>query len=247
MKSKISGGYFRNGSLLKRLLLVTSFSAVLLVVAVLLITEPVIAGTGSAPNPADQDPILPKTNTVNHPSLIELRSALSHGSEGQIVGVYAPGNFALPVIQQPSSNPGFVSADPEAITQFSLATEYGTIGFLAHNTLSGAHFFDLEVGQTIALLYGDGSVKRYIIREQRSFQALTPSSPYSRFRETNGSTDEISSTDLFNQIYTEEGQLIFQTCLASHGVDNWGRYFVIAIPADGLPHYNGSFLIARVP
>lgn len=235
--------------LLKRLILISSFALALLVISILLITEPVIAGTGSAPISADQNPILPKsgTNTVTHPNLINFRSALSYGYDGQIMGVYAPGNFALRVVQQPDTNPGYVSSDPDAITQFGLATDYGTIGFLAHNTLSGGNFFDLRVGQMITLVYGDGSVSRFIIREQHSYQALTPSSPYSRFKEMDSSGEEISSTDLFNRIYTEEGQLVFQTCIAYDGVDNWGRYFVIATPADRVPHYGVSLMQARVP
>ena len=227
----------------KRLFIPLIALTIFLASVVFLLAEPVFAQTGIAQDFVDPEPIIPKTSTrINpHPSLIELRSSLTYGSEAQIVGIYAPGAFALPVVQQPASNPGFVSNEPEVVTQFGLATDFGTIGFLAHNTLSGTNFFDLQVGQTIVLVYGDGSVKTYIVHDQLSYQALTPNSPYSRFRDLDDSEVEISSTDLFNQVYTEEGQLIFQTCIASNGLENWGRYFVLAVPAGRIPHMGISF------
>jgi hypothetical protein len=234
---------------LKRLIILTSTLIILFAGVILLIAEPVFAGAGSAQDFVDKSPILPKTGTRGsiHPSLVEFRSSLSYEHDDRIVGIYAPGSFALPVVQQPSSNPGFVSTVPEVVTQFGLATDYGTIGFLAHNTLSGAQFFDLEVGQTVVLVYGDGSVTTFIIRDRLSYQALSPNSPYSKFIDLNGKANEISSTDLFNQIYTENGQLVFQTCIASDGVDNWGRYFVLAVPAGRIPHYGHGLFQVKVP
>jgi hypothetical protein len=227
----------------KRLIFFISALAILIASVIFLLAEPVFAQTDVAQDLVDQNPIIPKTSTRDnsHPNLIEFRSSLSYGSEARIVGIYAPGAFALPVVQQPASNPGFVSNVPETITQFGLASDYGTIGFLAHNTLSGTHFFDLQVGQTIVLIYGDGSVKTYIIHDQLSYQALSPNSPYSRFKDLDNSDIEISSTDLFNQVYTEDGQLIFQTCIASNGLENWGRYFVLATPSGRIPHFNISY------
>lgn len=233
---------------LKRLVLLTSALIILFASVIFILAEPVFAETGPTQDFVDQSPILPKTGVreSTHPSLVEFRSSLSYGAGGRIVGIYAPGSFALPVVQQPVSNPGFVSTEPEVITQFGLATEYGTIGFLAHNTLSGAHFFDLGVGQTVVLVYGNGSVKTFIIRAQLSYQALTPNSPYSRFRDLDNSEIELSSTDLFNQVYTDKGQLIFQTCISSHGLENWGRYFVLAVPAGRIPHYGHGLFRARL-
>jgi hypothetical protein len=231
---------------LKRLLLFISVLVILFVSVIFTIAEPVFAGTDS-PITVDPDPILPKTVSRQspHPSLVEFRSSLIYGSNRGIVGIYAPGAFALPVVQQPSSNPGFVSTEPEAVTQFGLATDYGTIGFLAHNTLSGALFFDLEVGQTIVLVYGDGSFQTFIISKQLSYQALTPNSPYSRFKDLDNSEIELSSTDLFNQVYADNGKMVFQTCIASNGVDTWGRYFVVAVPVDRIPHH--GLLLAGSP
>lgn len=228
----------------KRLLVFLAALLILTAGVIFLLAEPVFAQTGVSPDPVDPNPIIPKTSTREnlHPSLIEFRSLLEYGSESRIVGIYAPGAFALPVIQQPTSNPGFVSNEPGVVTQFGLATDYGTTGFLAHNTLSGTHFFDLKVGQTIVLVYGDGRVRTYIIHDQLSYQALTPNSPYSRFRDLEHSGIELSSTDLFNQVYTTEGQVIFQTCIESDGLENWGRYFVLALPTGRIPHFSSSTL-----
>ena len=232
---------------LKRLTLFTLALVILATSVFIVITEPVFADTNPAIAFVDKSPIFPKTGerASSHPGLLEFRTMLDYGSRNRIVGIYAPGNFALPVVQQPSSNPGFVSAEAEVLTQFGLASEYGTLGFLAHNTLSGVNFFDLKVGETIVLVLGDGILRTFIISEQLSYQALSPSSPYSNFRDLNDTSIEITSTDLFNQIYAEKGKLVFQTCIASNGVENWGRYFVIAVPAGRIPRYGHSLLQTR--
>ncbi|MCK5646639.1 MAG: hypothetical protein KAH97_07645, partial [Anaerolineales bacterium] len=98
---------------------------------------------------------------------------------------------------------------------------------------------------TIVLVLGDGNLRTFIISEQLSYQALSPNSPYSNFRDLNDTSIEITSTDLFNQIYAEKGKLVFQTCIASNGVENWGRYFVIAVPAGRIPRYGHSLLQTR--
>jgi hypothetical protein len=149
----------------------------------------------------------------------------------QVVGVYVPGIFALPVIQQPADEPWFVSSAPEVITQFGLPSNYGTIGFLAHNTLAGAAFHELELGQEVVIVYGDGGMRRFVIIEIQRYQALDPMSPYSSFKAEDGSGVELTSTDLFNLVYAKSRRVVFQTCIAADGNPNWGRHFVIAYPS----------------
>jgi hypothetical protein len=144
--------------------------------------------------------------------------------------VYVPDTFAFPVVQQPHENPTFVSSTPDVVTQFGLASDFGTTGFLAHNTLSGESFFDLQHGQTIFLIMGDGSIQTYMVMETLRYQALTPSSPYSNFRDLDHTNLELSSTEVFNMVYADPGQLVFQTCIEANGDVNWGRLFVIAVP-----------------
>jgi hypothetical protein len=148
----------------------------------------------------------------------------------QVVGVYVPGIFALPVIQQPEDEPGFVSSAPKVITQFELPSDYGTIGFLAHNTLAGAAFHEMELGQEVVIIYGNGIMRRFIVIEIQRYQALDPTSPYSSYKAEDGNGIEMTSTDLFNLVYARPRRVVFQTCIEADGDPNWGRHFVIAYP-----------------
>jgi hypothetical protein len=179
----------------------------------------------------DPDPIYPNSlNVESSPRLNEFVSSLSYQVSDQIVGVYVPDSFAFPVIQQPENDPAFVSSAANVVTQFRLASDFGTTGFLAHNTLSGARFSDLHPGQKIFLIMGDGSIQTYMITAAHRYQALTPTSPYSRFRDLDQQFLEYSSTELFTKIYANPGQLVFQTCIEANGDANWGRLFVTAVP-----------------
>jgi len=60
------------------------------------------------------------------------------------------------------------------LTQFSLPSQFGNVGLLAHNTLSGKFFFQLEVGQEVRLVYGDGRVEYFVIQRILQYQALQP-------------------------------------------------------------------------
>jgi hypothetical protein len=103
------------------------------------------------------------------------------------------------------------------------------VGLLAHNTLSGKFFFQLEVGQEVRLVYGDGRVEYFIIQRILQYQALQPNSPYSNFRDL--SSDEILTAEqVFRKAYTGDRHVTFQTCIAANGISTWGRIFVIATP-----------------
>lgn len=216
----------------KRLFFLLSSLFSIVVGSILYLPAPAFAGTEfSFPFTDPNSNIPPPAGSASSvPILTDFMSSLDYGDPDQIAGVYVPGTFALPIVQQPAANPGFVSSSPNSVTQFGLASEYGSLGFLAHNTLSGALFFDLSSGQTIFLIYGDGSISSFLVAENLSYQALTPNSPYSRFKDLDQQNEDLSSTDLFNRVYAEEGQVVFQTCIAANGDVNWGRYFVIAVP-----------------
>ena len=85
------------------------------------------------------------------PSLAEFSRAVNSSYPDQLTGVYVKDEFAFPVLQQPSGQPGFVSTAAETVTQFALANRYGTIGLLAHNYLAGANFSQLTIGEKISL------------------------------------------------------------------------------------------------
>lgn len=147
----------------------------------------------------------------------------------QPVAVYSPGRMYFPVLQQPVGNPAFVSSQPGRVTQFSMAADYGAIGLLAHNNLAGEAFFNLEKGQEIILYYPNGTNRHFRITEVYHFQALQPSSPYSDFIDLH-TKSQVSSDQVFAQIYQQKDHLILQTCIAQNGLPNWGRLFVMAIP-----------------
>jgi hypothetical protein len=137
--------------------------------------------------------------------------------------------LALPIIQQPVGSPGYVSGNDGEITQFGMAANFGNIGLLAHNHLSGKSFAQLAIGQEVRLVYGDGKTESFIITEVLSYQALQPSSPYSSFR--NLSKDEtLTAEQMFKRVYRGDRHVTFQTCIESDGNASWGRLFVIAVP-----------------
>jgi hypothetical protein len=170
-----------------------------------------------------------KVNTVN----TRLQSFVEEVYTGQpnvLTGVFVDGVFAMDIVQQPSNQPGFISSEEEKITEFRLAKDYGTTGLMAHNYLAGQAFFQLEAGQAIYLVYGDGEIEAFTIAEVKKYKALSPNSPYSEFVDLEKSNVQVSAEDLFYHIYGQEGALIMQTCIENEGISTWGRLFIIALP-----------------
>ena len=163
------------------------------------------------------------------PSFLDFSRSVQNGDANVLRGVYASNVMALPVVQQPSGNAGYVSNNLGEITQFRMATQFGNIGLLAHNHLSGKSFSQLAVGQEIRLVYGDGHVEYFIVTEVLRYQALQPTSPYSSFK--NLDKDEtLSAEDMFKRVYFGDRHVTFQTCIEKDGELSWGRLFVIAVP-----------------
>jgi hypothetical protein len=161
-------------------------------------------------------------------SLSDFSQQVSNGNGGQITGIYSNNLFALSVVQQPSGQPGFVSTSGNTTTQFGMAS---SLGFLAHNYLSGSLFSYLSAGSSITVVYGDGNTQSYRVSQVRKFLALSPESASSDFVDlASGAT--LSAADLFYQTYGVSGQLVLQTCISSNGVGSWGRLFVIATPSN---------------
>jgi hypothetical protein len=175
-------------------------------------------------------PVLADDNLdVILPDLSSFSLSLLNGEAGELRGVYAPQVMALPVIQQPVGNPGYVSTMEDILTQFSMATEVGNVGLLAHNNLAGQNFSNFTLGQEITLIYGDGSTETFVVSNIIRYQALNPYSPYSEFRDLE-TTITITAQELFQQVYRGDRHVTFQTCIESEGNLSWGRLFVIAEP-----------------
>jgi hypothetical protein len=143
--------------------------------------------------------------------------------------VYVPNVLALPVIQQPSGDDGYVSNKDDQTTQFAMASQFGSVGLLAHNYLSGRFFSELAVGQEVRLVYGNGRVEYFVITEILRYQALEPNSQLSSFRSLDHS-EILSAEQMFKRVYAGERHVTFQTCIAANGTVSWGRLFVVAEP-----------------
>ncbi|MCL4530903.1 MAG: sortase [Chloroflexi bacterium] len=200
--------------------LAITFSLLLLIVATLI------------PNPVAAASALPDLKTFI--------SSVENGNADSLSGVYVDGAFALSVVQQPPSNAGYVSTIANTVTQFGLATQYGNVGLLAHNYLSGQFFLQLIPGERVVLIYGDGSIQTFRITHIYRYQATEPNSTRSNFIDLN-TGEKLTADQLFAKVYTGAHHVTFQTCIANNGNSSWGRLFVIAEPATNQaspPHWN---------
>lgn len=162
------------------------------------------------------------------PGFTDFSKSVQDGTH-DLRGVYVADVLALPIIQQPTNNAAFVSTSDNEITQFGMASQYGNIGLLAHNYLSGKTFSQLKAGQEIWLVYGDGKLESFIVTEILHYQATQPNSPYSSFR--NVDKDEtLTAEQMFKRVYLGDRHVTFQTCIEANGSSSWGRLFVIAQP-----------------
>lgn len=166
---------------------------------------------------------------TSFPGFSTFSESVQDGKAGALKGVYVSDVLALPIVQQPVGNPGYVSQYPDVITEFSMAKEVGNVGLLAHNHLAGQTFINLSVGDEVRLVYGDGKVEYFIVTQTLEYQALQPYSPYSNFRELETNTILTADT-LFRKVYRGDRHVTFQVCIEAEGIDAWGRLFVIAEP-----------------
>jgi hypothetical protein len=96
-------------------------------------------------------------------------------------------------------------------------------------------FSKLAVGQEVRLVYGDGKVEYFVIKQILKYQALQPTSPYSSFRDLTND-ENLTAEQLFNKVYRGDRHVTFQTCIEANGNLSWGRLFVVAQPR---AHYSG--------
>lgn len=169
------------------------------------------------------------------PSFSDFSKTVQNGEASLLRGVYVPDVLALPIAQQPAGNAGYVSIKDGEVTQFGMASQFGNVGLLAHNHLSGKSFSQLAVGQEVRLVYGNGKVEYFVITEVLKYQALQPTSPYSSFRNLN-KDETLTAEQMFKRVYFGERHVTFQTCIEANGNLSWGRMFVIATPK---PVYSG--------
>ena len=163
------------------------------------------------------------------PGFADFSRSVQNGDATVLRGVYVPDVLALPVVQQPVDRPYYVSNRDGEATQFGMASQYGNIGLLAHNTLSGRDFSRLSIGQQVRLVYGDGRVEDFLVTNILRFRASNPESVSSSFRNLDRK-ETLSAGEMFTRTYTGDRHLVFQTCIAANGNESWGRLFIIAVP-----------------
>jgi len=163
------------------------------------------------------------------PALAVFVEQVSNSQADVLRGVYIPGVLASMVVQQPEKVSAFVSSTENTLTQFGLADRYGSIGLLAHNYLAGKNFSQLEQGQVLYLIYGDGSITTFIVTSLIRVQALEPENVKSHFVELDTGTT-FTAAELFTRVYAQPGKVILQTCITLHDNASWGRLFVSAEP-----------------
>lgn len=164
------------------------------------------------------------------PAFADFSKSVQNGDAKALRGVYVDDVLALPIVQQPSGSPAFVSNNDNEITQFGMASQYGNVGLLAHNHLSGKSFIELAIGKQVRLVYGDGRIESFVIIEVLRYQALQPTSPYSSFRNLDKTEETLTAEQMFKRVYLGDRHVTFQTCIEAYGNLSWGRLFVIAIP-----------------
>jgi len=166
---------------------------------------------------------------VPMPTLEQFAHDVINRDPDELRGLYIPGVLADDIVDQPEGMPAYVSSEDGVLTRFELTEGFGSYGLLAHNTLAGNDFSELEEGQRIYLVFGDGTTEIFVVMHLLRYQALTPSSITSDFVEL-GTGDHFSASELFLKVYDRPGQVILQTCIDAEGDASWGRMFIIAVP-----------------
>lgn len=167
------------------------------------------------------------TAALNLPAFDQFVQNVSNGDANQRVGVFVEGQFEYPIVQQPASDPAWVSSNFGEVTEFRIVRQHtGNEGLLAHNYLAGGSFFALAPGDVARLVMGDGSVMEFEIYQIHSFQALNPNSATSDFLNLD-TGEKISASEVFYRMYGGQMTLTFQTCINRDNVSTWGRTFII--------------------
>ena len=154
--------------------------------------------------------------------------------------LYIDNLITLQIVQQPVGNSNFVTQLSNSVTEYKTASDFGTVGLLAHNYLAGQYFFHISPGQEIELVYEDNRTKSFVVTDIQRYQALLPNSPSSDF--TDLSTGEtFTASQLFKKVYKNQtGHLVLQTCIKAQQNPSWGRLFIIAEPVRDGPTDNRS-------
>ena len=161
---------------------------------------------------------------------VDTNDSDENGQQGIVGVLYLNDSIAFNIGQQPARNDNFVSPLPNYVTEYRAASNYGTIGLLAHNYLAGQYFFQLLPGHEIELVYGENRKESFVVIQTQKYQALSPNSSSSSF--TDLETGEyLTASQLFRKMYASQtGHVVLQTCIYADQNPTWGRLFIIAEP-----------------
>lgn len=190
-------------------------------------TIPAPTATSLPPTPTPPPTNTPAPTVEISEHFQRFKQQVLEGQENNLRGVHVEDVLALPVVQQPEEDPLFVDENMGTATQFQLANKKGVTGILAHNYLSGELFFNLKIGQEVHLVLGDGSTHSYRINEIQRYQKLTPGSNSSRYIDLS-TQEELSTSEVFQRVYTGPDHVTFQTCIEKDGNWSWGLIFILA-------------------
>jgi hypothetical protein len=171
-----------------------------------------------------------KNDTHILPLLREFIETVTNGEAGVLRGIYIPNLLALRVAQQPGEDSRFISNSGTIVTQFNMAARMGNVGLLAHNYLAGNLFFEIQVGNEIILIFGNGRMENFTVNSVNWYEAL-PHDAYKDFV----TGDVLNTGELYDMMYNGEYHLTLQTCIEWGDNPDWGRLFIIAQPVDRVP------------
>ena len=134
------------------------------------------------------------------PASVNDSRSISCNTSSVLSRVHIDGVLEFPIVQQPKGNDKYVSPVDGEITQFSTPSNFGNIGLLAHNNLSGRFFSNLKLGQDVHLVYGNGKIESFVITQILRYQALQPTNPYSSFRDLTTS-NVLTVVQVFEKAY----------------------------------------------
>lgn len=154
---------------------------------------------------------------------------LQGGEPGVPIGVYIEDTLALEIEQQPEDNNAYVPPEWGKASQFRSADRYGVTGLLAHNYLSGSDFYNIQLDQEVRVVYGEGLVRLYQVKEIRGYQKLEPTNLTSDLVELD-TGKRVTTPEVFGRFYQGDHRVTFQTCLARDNLSNWGLTFITAEP-----------------
>ena len=140
------------------------------------------------------------------------------------------GGSTLNIEQQPKKQYGYIPNKEGAGSQFQSTSDYGSMGVLAHNYLSGQRFFNMKQGDEVSANYvggGKSAGEQFEVAEIHRYQATNPNSQTSSFVDLD-TGEKLTFEQLYHNMYNENNPLVFQTCIERDGNNQWGRLFVVA-------------------